>query len=510
MDEVIEIPDLEEIKDLGTAKLLLKYISQAADQQARTNQQLLETIEALRHEISELKRALFGQKSERVPDLKRDLNASQKKKETPEERAKRLERSKEKREKTRQSRRDETPTEIVEHAIVETECAQCGGSLEAADDLSPEVSEEYEYVPARVIRREHHRERKVCKCGCFAIAAAPDRLVEGGLYGPGLHAHVVIAKCADSLPLDRQARAFSRAHVPLSKSTLCDLFHRSAEVLSPLSQRILELIASSSHVNADETSLKVQATGECRRAFVWDFIATHENHTMVAYRFSADRSGQTPIKVLGDSTGVLQVDGFTGYNQVTTPDKRERAGCWAHARRKYFGALESAPDEAQWAIDKIREIYEVEYLAAEKKVLGKPQHLTLRKAKSKELVEELMTWADEQKPKHRPKSPLGAALTYTLNQRKSLERFLTDPKIRLDNNIAEQYLRLIALGRKNFLFVGHDEAGKNLATLQTLVSTCLANKVNPQTYLTDVLLRIGSHPHQKIDDLLPWNWHPDS
>ncbi|WP_249755833.1 IS66 family transposase zinc-finger binding domain-containing protein [Microvenator marinus] len=101
--------------------------------------------------------------------LKRDLNASQKKKETPEERAKRLERSKEKREKTRQSRRDETPTEIVEHAIVETECAQCGGSLEAADDLSPEVSEEYEYVPARVIRREHHRERKVCKCGCFAI-----------------------------------------------------------------------------------------------------------------------------------------------------------------------------------------------------------------------------------------------------------------------------------------------------------------------------------------------------
>lgn len=379
----------------------------------------------------------FLVRSPSVPDLKRDLNASQKKKETPEERAKRLERSKEKREKTRQSRRDETPTEIVEHAIVETECAQCGGSLEAADDLSPEVSEEYEYVPARVIRREHHRERKVCKCGCFAIAAAPERLVEGGLYGPGLHAHVVIAKCADSLPLDRQARAFSRAHVPLSKSTLCDLFHRSAEVLSPLSQRILELIASSSHVNADETSLKVQATGECRRAFVWDFIATHDNHTMVAYRFSADRSGQTPIKVLGDSTGVLQVDGFTGYNQVTTPDKRERAGCWAHARRKYFGALDSAPDEAQWAIDKIREIYEVEYLAAEKKVIGKPQHLTLRKAKSKELVEELMTWADDQKPKHRPKSPLGAALTYTLNQRKSLERFLTDPKIRLDNNTSD-------------------------------------------------------------------------
>jgi len=213
--------------------------------------------------------------------------------------------------------------------------------------------------------------------------------------------------------------------------------------------------------------------------------------------------------VLGDSTGVLQVDGYTGYNHVTTPEKRARAGCWAHARRKYFGALESAPNEAQWAIEKIREIYEVEYLAAEKNILGNAQHLRMRKAKSKELVEELMDWAEEQRPKQRPKSPLATALKYTLNQRKSLEQFLSDPKIRLDNNIAEQYLRLIALGRKNFLFVGHDEAGENLAVLQTLVSTCLANKVNPQPYLTDVLMRIANHPHQQIDDLLPWNWHPD-
>lgn len=502
MKDVIDIPDLDEINDLGSAKVLMKYL-------IKTIEQLHETLEALRHELTASNRALFGQKSERVPDLKRDLQASKKKKETPEEKAERLARSREKREKTRQNRRDESPTEVVEHAIIETQCTQCGGSLEDADDLSPEVSEEYEYVPARVIRREHYRERKVCQCGCFAIAPAPNRIVEGGLYGPGLHAHVVVAKCADSMPLDRQARAFARAHVPLSKSTLCNLFHRSAELLAPLSQRIMELISASSHVNADETSLKVQAKGECRRAFVWDFIATHENHTMVAYQFSADRSGQTPIRVLGDSTGILQVDGFTGYNQVTTPDKRDRAGCWAHARRKYFGALESAPDEAQWAIDTIREIYEVEYLAAEKNILGKPQHLTMRKAKSKELVEKLMVWAEEQKPKHRPKSPLGTALTYTLNQRKSLERFLADPKVRLDNNIAEQYLRLIALGRKNFLFVGHDEAGENLAVVQTLVSSCLANKVNPQTYLTDVLMRIASHPHKQIDDLLPWNWHPD-
>ena len=117
-----------------------------------------------------------------------------------------------------------------------------------------------------------------------------------------------------------------------------------------------------------------------------------------------------------------------------------------------------------------------------------------------------MDWAEEQKPRHRPKGPLGVALKYLLNQRATLERFIEDPKIRLDNNIAEQYLRLIALGRKNFLFVGNDAAGHNLATLQTLVSTCLANNVNPQTYLTDILIQIQEHPQSDIDALLPWNW----
>lgn len=227
---------------------------------------------------------------------------------------------------------------------------------------------------------------------------------------------------------------------------------------------------------------------------------------MVAYRFSADRSGQTPIEVPGETTGVLQVDGYTGYNQVTTPTKRKRAGCWSHARRKFFAAIETQPDEAYFAIDLIRGLYEVEYQAAQKSYLRTERHAAMRRARSKVIVDELMRWAEELKPQHRPKSPLGVALKYMLNQRETLERFLGDPKIRLDNNIAEQHLRLIALGRKNFLFVGHDEAGRNLATLQTLVSTCFANGVNPQTYLTDVLIRIQDHPQSQIDELLPWNW----
>lgn len=506
MEESIDIPDLDHVQDLATAKFLLKHIVAAAESQAATNRQLVETIELLRHEIGDLKRALFGTKSERVVPINRELRKKQRETETPEEIEARKAATQRKRDAAKEKRRDGAVTTVIEHPPAEI-CGQCGLSLEDADVLSDEVSEEYEYVPAHVVRREHRRQRKVCACGCFAIGDAPPRVVEGGLYGPGLHAHVAVAKCADSIPLDRQAKAFKRAGVPLSKSTLCDLFHRSAALLSPLAARILELVAGSSHINADETSLKVQQKKECHRAFVWDFIATDEaGHTMVAYRFSPDRSGRTPLEVLGDSTGVLQVDGYTGYNQVTTPKKRKRAGCWSHARRKFFGALETAPDAANHAINLIRGIYEVEYIAAEKDILGTDKHRALRTTKSREVVGELFDWATAQKPQHLPKSPMGTALKYLLNQRETLERFLDDPKIRLDNNIAEQHLRLIALGRKNFLFVGHNEAGNNLATLQTLVSTCVANGVNPQTYLTDVLLRVGTTAQTDIDTLMPWNW----
>jgi transposase len=505
MEESIDIPDLDAVQDLATAKFLLKHLVAAAEGQARTIEQLTETIELLRHEIADLKRALFGQKSERVVPVDREIARKKRKEETPEEAEARRAKARARREAAKEKRRREVETEVVEHPAPHV-CEQCGLSLQDAAEVADEVSEEYEYVPARLIRREHRRERRVCSCGCFAIGDAPVRVVEGGLYGPGLHAHVAVAKCGDSIPLDRQAKSFRRAGVPMSSSTLCDLFHRSAELLDPIARRILELAAESGHVNADETSLKVQAKGECRRAYVWDFIARDGNHVMVAYRFSPDRSGQTPIEVLGESTGVLQVDGYTGYNQVTTPKKRKRAGCWAHARRKFFAAIETKPDEAHFAIDLIRDLYEVEYQAAEKNILRSEQHAALRRTRSREIVDKLMKWAEELKPKHRPKSPLGVALKYLLNQRETLERFLDDPKIRLDNNIAEQHLRLIALGRKNFLFVGHDEAGRNLATLQTLVSTCFANGVNPQAYLTDVLIRIQDHRQSRIDELLPWNW----
>ena len=507
MEENIDIPDLEQIHDLATAKFLLKHVVAALEAQTRALEAQTRTIEELRHEIGELKRALFGKKSERVVPVEREISARQRREETPEQRAARMAEAQRKRDDRRTQRRKAVPTEVVEHPVVEEMCDACGASLDDAASVADEVSEEYEYVPARIVRREHHRQRVVCACGAFHYGEVPKRVIEGGLYGPGLHAHVVVSKCADSMPLDRLSRRVRRAGAPLSRSTLCDLFHRSAELLAPLADRILALVAESSHINADETSIRVQDKKVCRRAYLWDFIATDDaGHTLVAYRFSADRSGETPIRVLGQSTGVLQVDGYTGYNQVTTPEKRTRAGCWAHARRKFFDAIEQTPDQAQHALDLIRGLYEVEYEAAGNGALGSERHAALRRTRSRALLRSFYRWAEDERAKHRPTSPLGVAIRYAINQRASLERFIEDPKIRLDNNIAEQHLRLIALGRKNFLFLGHDDAGRNLAVLQTLVSTCIANDVNPQAYLADVLMRVAEHPHRELDALLPWRW----
>jgi transposase len=303
---------------------------------------------------------------------------------------------------------------------------------------------------------------------------------------------------------------FARGGVAISPSTLVDLFHRSAHILRPLADRLVELAARAHIVHADETGQPVQDKDACRRGYIWTFIARVGEAMLVTYRFSASRSGETPAVVLGRTTGYLQVDAYSGYNQVTVPAGRERVGCWAHVRRKFFEALSSANESGQWAIEQIRQLYEVEFEAAEAGILGTERHLAQRQLISKPIVSALYAWAEEEQGRHLPKGPMGTALRYLLNQREHLERFLSDARLALDNNLAERCLRIIALGRKNFMFVGNDESGENLAVLQTLVSSCIANGVNPQEYLADVLVRTGHHPQSRIDELLPHNWQPPS
>jgi transposase len=368
----------------------------------------------------------------------------------------------------------------------------------------------YEYIPAQVIAHHHVRETLSCGCGEYVITAeTPLKWLEKSQYSPSLIAHLVVAKCADSIPLYRLEKDFNRIGLPLRRSTMTDLFHRAAELLSPLVNRLLELIRAAEIVRADETSKKVMAQGHCRTGFIWTFRA-RVPEPLIGYVFASNRSGETPRRILGTSRGKLVVDGYTGYNTVVDTDGRQRVGCHAHLRRYFFEALPTATLEAKTALDFILDLYRVEHFARDAGIAGTAEHLKLRRTKSAAIRASFKDWIDRMRGETPPKSPLGQALRYAINQWEHLGRFLDDPEVPLDNNESESALRRVALGRKNFLFVGSDEAGGNLAGLYSLVATCEANDVNPIEYLVDVLPRLNTHPASKVDELLPHRWTPVS
>ncbi len=263
-----------------------------------TNQELLKLIETHQEQIAELRRMLFGQSSERLTTETPDQILKRRKAGDPRERSARRAAAKKKR-KDKRRQVAELPCETIVHDLKQCPCC----SADTLVDLgSADESDEIEFIPAHFVRRHHVRPRKKCEsCGKISVAAAPDRVADRCQYGPGVHAHVAVSKCLDSIPLHRQAKQFSREGFEVSSSSLGDIFHRSAELMAPVAARILEQIATSSHVNADETPLAMQAKERCKRGYVWTFLA--EKAKLVGFIYSLSRSGKVVEGVLGNTLG---------------------------------------------------------------------------------------------------------------------------------------------------------------------------------------------------------------
>ena len=448
--------------------------------------------------VQSLERRFFGPKSEKMPPVTSELLRERTKADAEAARLAALERRRQ-----RAATRAKLRTETVIHHVPDAEqrCPRCGGHRFAPVGEGKRTII-YEYVPGYFLRQEHVRETLACRCGEHLVTAeGPVKPVEKGHYGPGFVAHLVTMKCADSIPLYRLAKQYQRLGIPMSRSTLTDLFHAAARSLAPLADRLLARVRAAEIVQADETSMKMLA--EKKRGFVWAFLADD----LIAYRFSASRSGETPLQVLGGTAGTLVVDAYTGYNRVVNVDGRVRAGCLAHLRRKFFEALPTAP-EAKEVLDLILDVYRVEHEAKVQRLVRTPAHLQLRQTRARAAMDHLQTWLIEHQALHPPKTPLGTAIGYGINQWEHLTRFLDDAAIPVDNNASERALRVVALGRKNFLFVGHEEAGTHLAGLYSLVATCETHDVDPVAYLTDVLIRVHTHLASRIDELLPDRWRP--
>jgi len=395
-------------------------------------------------------------------------------------------------------------------------CPDCGADRAC---IGADVREQLEYVPASLFVIEHVRPKYACKA-CRAHVVIAERLpepIEKGLPGPGLMAHVAVSKYADHQPLYRQEGILKRFGVELSRSTMCDWMAAAAGLLAPIVQAMLKRVLMSEVVQTDDTPVKVQdhAGKGIRIARLWNYRGDH-NHRFTAYDYTPDRSRDGPERVLKGFKGYLQADAYSGYDGLYTDGTIVEVGCWMHARRKFYEARTSDPVRSHLVLAWIVGLYQVEEDAkkARKKhpewddAAWHTYRYDLRLERSKPIFDAIRAWLDAEQTKVLPKSPLGEAIGYALNHWNALIRPLEAGFLEIDNGASERAMKPVALGRKNWLFVGSDEGGRTAAVLMSLCTTCKDLGVEPFAYLRDVLDRVSTHPQSRIEELLPDRWKP--
>jgi transposase len=400
------------------------------------------------------------------------------------------------------------PRQTQRHEPKESACPDCGGGLRK---LGEDVSEMLEYVPASFFVVRHVRPKLSCtKCDHIVQAAAPSRPIERGVAGPGLLAHVLVSKYADHLPLYRQSEIYKRQGIELERSTLADWVGGSSRLLEPLIEVLRRYVTASGKLHADDTPVPVLAPGDgkTKTGRLWTYVrddrpAGDMAGPAVWFAYSPDRKGEHPERHLREFRGTLQADAYAGFNPLYETGRIQEAGCWAHVRRKFFDLQEAhASPIASEALERIAALYGIE-----KDIRGRPaeERQQVRNARARPLLESLRQWFETTLPKLSRKSDTTAAIRYALSLWDALLRYSNDGHIEIDNNAAERALRVVALGRKNYLFAGSDSGGERAAAIYSLIGSAKLNGLDPETYLHQVLSRIADHPITRIEELLPWN-----
>lgn len=387
-------------------------------------------------------------------------------------------------------------------------CSACGGAMKR---LGEDVSEQLEYVPARFKVIRHVRPKFACAC-CDRItqATAPSRPITRGMAGPALLAQVLVSKYCDHLPLYRQSVIYAREGVTLERATLAQWVGASSQLLSPLVEAIRRHVMAAAKLHADDTPVPVlePGRGKTKTGRLWVYVRDDRTAAGLAapavwFAYTGNRKGEHPRSHLADYRGVLQADAYGGYRALYADGRVREAACWAHARRNFYDIDQARPNPVTAeALRRIGELY-----AIEARIRGKPpdERWRVRQEESQPRLDALHAWLKTELERLSAKSDLTAAILYALNRWSALARFAENGIIDIDNSAAERALRGVALGRKNFLFMGADSGGERAAALYSLVETAKLNSVDPLAYLRQVLGCIADHPINRIDELLPWN-----
>jgi transposase len=406
---------------------------------------------------------------------------------------------------------------LYELTEAERRCPECG---ETRVQISAERSEQLDYEPATLYVVEHVRCTYACPhCESQVVTAGkPAQPISKGLPGPGLLAHVVTEKYADHIPLHRQERRLARQGVELSRSTLCDWMAGAARTLEPLYDLMKTLILLCGTIHTDDTSVKVRDSERKIKVTgrLWIYFGDHL-HPYNVFDFTMSRKRDGPSGFLQGFRGYLQADAFSGYDGIYAGGSVVEVGCNAHARRKFVEAQKTDMARAAAALAYYRQLYAIEKeikakLAKLPEEADEPTRaairLRVRQEQAVPVWEAFEKWLEAEGPNVLPKSPMGGALGYLRNNLEALKRYTSSGYLSIDNNVAEQHMKTIATGRKNWLFTGSEAGGKTMAVLFSLVSSCQRHGHDPFVYLRDVLTRLPDHPKECLEDLLPARWSP--
>jgi transposase len=396
-----------------------------------------------------------------------------------------------------------------EETILEPACIP-----EGSRKIGEEITEELDYTPGELFVQKYIRPKYVVPQATdsvnseIIIAPVPDRPIDKAMAGPGLLAQIVIDKYVDHLPLYRQIQRFERNGVKLSDSTLSSWISAVCKLLMPLYTALKMEILNSGYIHADETTIKVldnTKKGTTHHGYFW--VYNNSPGRLVLFDYRQGRGAEAPAELLCNYQGYLQTDGYAVYEAFDEKEGIIQLCCMAHARRKFFEAKGNDAVRSEYALEQMQHLYAIERDCKEKKLTNE-QKQTVRMEQATPVLEHLGKWMKEQYAMVLPKSPIGQALAYSINRWDKLCIYTTNGMLCIDNNPVENSIRPVAIGRKNYLFAGSHEAAKRSAMLYSLMGTCKLHNINPFTWLREVLSILPAYPINKIKELLPHNYKP--
>ena len=396
---------------------------------------------------------------------------------------------------------DELPR--VEIEVLPDEVQREG--LDAFERIGQEVTEVVERRPAslvvaRIIKPKFVRKDRDRSCADVFVGSTPSLPIERGLGGPGLLADTLVKRWQDHLPLHRLEDVYGRDGIELRRSTVCGWHGQLAQLVEPLIAAMRADAFEQPYLCTDATGVLVQAKDTCRRGHFWVLVAPGKH---VLFEYSRDHSNDAVDNVLAGYEGYLVADAHVVYDHLYERGDVVEVNCWAHARRYFFKALATDPERARTALGMIGSLFKIERAIA---TAPRKKREKIRRKHSQPVVERFFSWCDAEWPTLLEDTPIYDGVRYARNQRKGLERFLSDGRLPLDNNVSERELRRQAVGRKNWIFVGSDDGARSNAAFTSLLASCRMLGIEPWAYLRDLLCLLPNWPSHRLLELAPAYW----